>query len=453
MPTRAWRAAALVLLAPWLPLVDAQQFEMYRTPFETMNLSQGCLDVLNTNVSCDHMLAISTTFDPPSSPVLRPDILNRICAAKCRSDLQALRSKIVGGCKSTDVMVLRGKGYPATFVLDHYLYTYDVSCYKHRNSGQMCDIFLGELRNQSKQPDICSDCMLGVFEVQLSSPIGYNDNLASEFSSATSKCSATGYAYTRSTYSTVVEIITSSTSYLQPTPTTGLPENFPCVRNYTVSANDTCNSIALSNNASTFDIIQTNGMTVWCSDRDLKKSGSRNICLPEVCTPLEVTAADTCATIADKSGVREEDIIDWNPIFDARCWNINKWVGWVICVGGSNRTTSPTSPTGSFGSMSTAYPSATLDPLPAQKPHAPGSVLACSRWKDSEEEQNELGFSNEGLNICWVVASLAEIELADLVAWNPSLSSDRGKCELQREYSYCIAAPKASTTSKWYAPR
>ena len=50
--------------------------------------------------------------------------------AKCRDDLTSLRTKILSTCnKQTDLIVFEKTAYPSTFILDHYLYQYDVSCY------------------------------------------------------------------------------------------------------------------------------------------------------------------------------------------------------------------------------------------------------------------------------------------------------------------------------------
>jgi hypothetical protein len=57
---------------------------------------------------------------------------------KCRDDLQALRTKINSTCKkAADVMVYQDTAYPATFLVDKYLYTYDVSCYKDKSVLQL----------------------------------------------------------------------------------------------------------------------------------------------------------------------------------------------------------------------------------------------------------------------------------------------------------------------------
>ncbi|KAK4450526.1 hypothetical protein QBC34DRAFT_379239 [Podospora aff. communis PSN243] len=89
----------------------------------------------------------------------------------------------------------------ALYFIDSYQYAYDVSCYKSKQDGRFCDLYLGETRSQLKQPDPCSDCVLGPLAVRLSSPVGYSDELAAEFSSATARCSATGYTYSRTSYS------------------------------------------------------------------------------------------------------------------------------------------------------------------------------------------------------------------------------------------------------------
>jgi len=58
-------------------------------------------------------------------------------------------------------------------------------------------------------------------------------------------------------------------------------------------------------------------------------------------------------------------------------------------------------------------------------------VSACAHWLDgTEEEDEEHGFSYEGLNDCLAVASLEEIPLADLLSLNPSLAKDVRKCQL-----------------------
>lgn len=215
----------------------------------------------------------------------------------------------------------------ATLAVDHYMYTYDVSCYKNKKDGKLCDLYLGELRNQSKDPGICSDCILGVFSIQLSSPVGYSEDLASQFSSAKAKCSATSYTFTRSTYPFFAATTSPSSMPTGTTPTA----NSSCPRVYTVRRGDTCNSIALAQRTSTYGIIEANGMNLFCSN--LQKAGPR-ICLPQAqCTPYTINLADTCQSIASKWNVSVQEIMAWNPFFSNGCQNIDTWRDFVICVG------------------------------------------------------------------------------------------------------------------------
>jgi hypothetical protein len=89
-------------------------------------------------------------------------------------------------------------------------------------------------------------------------------------------------------------------------------------------------------------------------------------------------------------------------------------------------------------------PTISVGPLQPQKPHAPGSVSSCKEWRDSEDAgSDESDFDMSSLNKCRFVTSSAEISMANLVAWNPSLKNDFN-CTLDPKYSYCIADPEGT---------
>ncbi len=95
----------------------------------------------------------------------------------------------------------------------------------------------------------------------------------------------------------------------------------------------------------------------------------------------------------------------------------------------TSTTTAPIKPTISMG------------PLQPGKPHAPGSVSSCRKWRDSEDAAtDENGSDMSSLNKCRFVTSNAEISMVNFVTWNPSLKSDAG-CKLDPKYSYCVAGP------------
>ncbi|KAK3347125.1 hypothetical protein B0T25DRAFT_634368 [Lasiosphaeria hispida] len=376
------------LLLPWaLQLANAQQFDNFKTPYEQLGLSKACTDVLNTTVSCDSALASVTEFDRPSVDVLDPDTLGKVCVAKCRDELKSLRTNIASICnKQTDLIVFGKTAYPATFILDHYIYQYDVSCYADKKTGQLCDLYLGNLRNQSKEPDVCSDCILGVYAVQLSSPLGYYDEIAQQFSSIKSKCgtAAATYTYTKTMYSTssatskpgTTTSTKASTTTTSKTPAQPTTPPLTCDRKYTVVQNDTCSSIALAQKASTYNIVTLNALSIFCSD--LPKPGAQ-ICLPSPCTPYKIVAGDTCTGIANKWSATVDELLAWNPIFSFSCANVDKWWDFIICVGVGNGT-SPTTIRTITTSTATTTPKPTISvgPLQPKKPHAPGSQQ--QRW-------------------------------------------------------------------------
>ncbi|KAE9369050.1 carbohydrate-binding module family 50 protein [Stipitochalara longipes BDJ] len=182
------------------------------------------------------------------------------------------------------------------------------------------------MRNQSIKPDDCSDCLLGVLAIELGSPVGFEDTLASQFASATTKCNATGYGYTKTVYPTFPTTqSTSSSSSPSTTPTSSV-----CPRSYTIRQNDTCNSIALDQKASTYGIIMQNFLDIFCSN--LPGVGTV-ICLPEACSPYSMLDGDTCRSIATSTGITQDQLLALNPIFDQECSNYRRWWGFVLCIG------------------------------------------------------------------------------------------------------------------------
>ncbi|KAK4450531.1 hypothetical protein QBC34DRAFT_76142 [Podospora aff. communis PSN243] len=197
-------------------MVNSQTFgsdDYFSVPYYNVTdppVSQECRDVLNTKLlGCSWTLQTITHFEPPVGYAHVPVVLEDICRPKCRQDLLDWRQRLTSGCKSTDVMRPSTIDYPAVYIPDSYLWVYDTSCYKSKTDGKFCYVVdeIGQLRNKTKI-DVCSDCYLGVLAAELSSPVGYTDELAAQFSSATEKCSATGYSFTK-------------TSYSDPTPTAG----------------------------------------------------------------------------------------------------------------------------------------------------------------------------------------------------------------------------------------
>lgn len=127
--------------------------------------------------------------------------------------------------------------------------------------------------------------------IQLGSPLGYDDGLASQFSALTANCSASGYGYTKPTPKSLngasTAVIATTTA---PSGTISGCESF-----YTIADQLTGDSVAVANNVSTFALLFSNGLS-QCSEFP---AVGTFICLPEQCASHQVIPADTCPGIAE----------------------------------------------------------------------------------------------------------------------------------------------------------
>ncbi len=247
------------------------------------------------------------------------EVLQGLCVDSCRDELVSVRSTIADSCKaSTDVFVYNGVKYPATFRVELMLNAFDISCYRERSTGELCDLVIVGMRNGSRPVDGCSDCLLGPARLHLSSPVGYDADTAQEFASATANCSATGYSYT----TPPPFAISSSTSTAPPA-----PQQTCTGSTKAVSTGDTCFSIAEGNGVSTYGLIAANDLDIFCSKLP------STICLPPTCQTYKWKPYDTCEDIAAQSDITLAQFLAWNPMFDAACTNFQRWRGWTVCVG------------------------------------------------------------------------------------------------------------------------
>lgn len=162
--------------------------------------------------------------------------------------------------------------------------------------------------------------MLGLAQIQLASPFGFDSQFAEDFGSTTSSCGATGYTYN------------SPTAYaLNATATDPrVPSMAPfCSNPYQVKAEDTCGSIAVSQGVPTFSIIRAGGLDQRCSNL---RPGAL-LCLPRPCELYQVQDVDSCDRItATRPGITGANIIDWNANIWPLCGNIPRLFGTHICI-------------------------------------------------------------------------------------------------------------------------
>jgi hypothetical protein len=157
-------------------------------------------------------------------------------------------------------------------------------------------------------------------KIQLNSPFGYDADFASDFALATSSCNASEYAFTSPT-----PYALNSTATTTSTPTT-TPS---CSSPYLVQSGDTCDSIALAHNVSTFSIVTAGSLNPDCSNL---QAGS-SLCLPSSCQLYRLQYDDTCNSIlAANTNVTATNLLSWNPNINVLCTNIDYFVSTLICL-------------------------------------------------------------------------------------------------------------------------
>ena len=93
--------------------------------------------------------------------------------------------------------------------------------------------------------------------IQLSNPLSYDADLASNLASLTSSCSASSYGFTSPTaYALNVTATTVPASVTATPPPT-------CTGSYTVQATDDCNSVAKALNVSTYNLLYNNNLDLY----------------------------------------------------------------------------------------------------------------------------------------------------------------------------------------------
>ncbi|RDW83597.1 LysM peptidoglycan-binding domain-containing protein [Aspergillus mulundensis] len=393
---------------PWLlgiPIVAGQQLQGDQAPYDLLGLSDSCFSVINTTVSsCPDWLRQHAGYTEPSVEVVPQEGLQALCETSCLSDLTQFRTEILGACNAdTDVLVPDGGiAYPATFIVDRWLYAIGLSCLKDPSSGDYCDISVANWTSSDANytaDQECSYCGLAVQQKQLASPFGYTEQDAADFASLTLSCSQTTYAYA------------TPTAYALNTTTT-TPYTPTCTASHTVADGESCVSISGDYNVSTYGLINENALTVSCNE--LKEG--RVLCLPEDCTIWQLDLLDTCDSIQADLNITMAQLLAWNPMINSGCSNLASWRGWHLCA-------SP--PGGSVAVGEGNSTSTTAAPVPTDAQAQ--SNTECATWYEVQEGDT-----------CSILSLKFSISLADLIFLNPQI--DTNCTNLWLDTSYCVKA-------------
>ncbi|KAG6092105.1 hypothetical protein E4U14_000865, partial [Claviceps sp. LM454 group G7] len=164
----------IAISAAVLSTVQGQQFDGYTFPHDLLGLSDGCFATVNKTISsCPAWLPRGAAVE-----ILPSEQLPTLCESSCRNDLQSLRASILQACTaSSDIMT---------------------ECFDSASaSGKYCDAVVADWANQPNytSAQTCSQCELGVQQLQLASPFGFSDTLAQAFANTTQSCSAADYKF------------------------------------------------------------------------------------------------------------------------------------------------------------------------------------------------------------------------------------------------------------------
>ncbi|GIZ44486.1 hypothetical protein CKM354_000768300 [Cercospora kikuchii] len=410
----------IVLLACVLHLTHAQRMVDYPIPPINRNVSSSCLAALRRTVSCPAFLA-ERALD---NPRLFPHELNELCTEACRQSLLDTRTAIQQNCTATSERTeFEGVVYPATFVVDRFLYTYSLACRKS-TTNTWCDDVLGRWHNDSSRAPSahnkdCGHCLLSAAQVQLNSPFGYDHAFAEQFRLQTSSCRNTRYPFTSPAPYTLGTVATS-TAPAQPTST--------CVSHYAVAPGDTCNSIAKTNRVSTYHLLLANSLSLECEENPAQ---STQLCIPSQCSIHTVQRNDTCAGIVEAFTATGAQLIAWNPNINEYCGNLDTMIGAEICV------SPPGGPIANPQPSSALAPSSATTAAPQPTNAAPSSNARCGKWYEVVSGDT-----------CDIVSIRHELSLRDFYFLNPHIDSECTNLWLAT--SYCVQAVGSITTYSGY---
>ncbi|KAG8164807.1 hypothetical protein KVR01_005082 [Diaporthe batatas] len=383
-----------------------------------------------SEVTCDRSLPIIAFggYFPTS------DDLSSICTSDCLQSLESLINTQQTSC-AQDVIEVSSLDYPVTATADTLMWTYNYTCRRDATSGAFCAPVFDSWADGNASDQSCSDCVLGTFQIQLSNTLGWDDELAANFSSLTQSCQATGYAVTSPppNYINATQTATATATTSSPTAARS------CAATYVVQAGDDCHSISTSQRVSTSEMLYNNNLEAGCTH--FPAAGAQ-LCMPPSCDVYTVQANDTCWSIVDSYTTPEagkqftiSQLISWNVDISPGCDNLPLLEGSQICV------TFPGDNASGNGTVTATAPASTATVAPVPGNVVEGTNTQCGKY-----------YEVRGGDTCASVTQIQGISLADFYFLNPEVNST--SCNnLFLGYSYCVQAVGDISTYAGYGGR
>ncbi|KAL6230178.1 hypothetical protein BDW75DRAFT_248902 [Aspergillus navahoensis] len=379
-------------------------------------LSSACQEALATNVTYPPYLGTISE----SNGMMTSEQVNEACIDDCYTSLEIAKTTIANACTlSADIIIVENVAYPATYIVDNYLYIYRLSCRKDSTTGEYCDPMIEVWSNQSSlsTDQECSDCWLGGLSVQLGSPFGYDLGLADKYVALLANCSATGSSYS---YASPTPFALNATIVIVTATPTSTPEP-TCTGLYIVQETDNCNTVAQSLNESTYSILYSNNLDLYC--QDFRSAIGSTLCIPPQCGIYVWQTLDSCNNVVGSlTNVPIPQFLAWNPNFNSLCQNAVNYFGYIICIsppgGYLNHTT------GMEGNLTAPTEVTTTALVPTNA--VIGTNTYCGAWYTVEEGDQ------------YSLVSLAHgLSLTDFYFLNPEIDEDCTNLLLGE--AYCVA--------------
>lgn len=184
--------------------------------------------------------------------------------------------------------------------------------------------------------------------------------------------------------------------------TTSAPTPSACVgKSYNIKPDDTCQSISKSQNIGTTWLLLDNNLEAFCGD--FPKNGT--LCLVNTCDVYTVKPQDTCDSISKASNITSTQLLAWNPNINVGCNNLNKTVGYQICISQPGKKYVP--PSAAF-----AAPTSVTVAAPAPTDLAKGTNEKCGLFY-----KVALG------DFCNLLVVKFSISMADFTFLNPEINT------------------------------
>ncbi|RHZ56168.1 LysM peptidoglycan-binding domain-containing protein [Aspergillus thermomutatus] len=297
--------------------------------------STECNAALSANLSCNLLETGGSMYHLTAN--LTADMLDQMCTDECKSSIATYRQAVEAACANDEyhstnnaTSYIGSSGVFMPVVLpDMYITNFHQRCLKDAN-GNYCAL---QLQSSTTLAD-CDECSIRMFQQELKNGYFYNEDLAERYTSLTSSC-----GFSNLELPTPSSVIITRQVFLFCALPSITPASCPG-RSVAIKPGDTCDTFAAANNVSTWRLLIDNGLQSGCMDFPTEGS----LCVIGSCQTHNVTATDTCPSIALQYGITITQFRTWNQVLDSRCTNLNVLVGHQACVSYPGNATSVANP-------------------------------------------------------------------------------------------------------------